>query len=153
MNHRLVHISFIILTAHLGFAQEINIYKTFGGYQFERDSIPISPKMVEELMKINPDAYAEFRSARNNYGIASGLKFAGGLMIVVPVVSVIGGGNPEWLLAAGGLGLILASIPLNSAFRHRALNALDLYNASQRTGRIRTNFYLMGLGGKLTIRF
>lgn len=142
-----------MLGTHFGFAQEINIYKTFGGYRFERDSLAISPKMVHELMKINPEAYAEFRSARKNYGIASGLKFAGGLMIVVPTVSLIGGGEPEWILAAGGLGLILASIPLNSAFRHRALNALDLYNAPQRTGRIKTYFYLTGLGGKLIFRF
>lgn len=109
--------------------------------------------MVQEQMKINPAAYSEFKSARNNLGVSSALKFVGGLLIIVPLTTAIGGGDPEWVLAAGGLGLLLASIPLDVTFRNRALNSLDIYNAQPKARQIKTNLYFSGLGAKFVIRF
>lgn len=153
MNKKLFLLICLTMLSYFLFGQEINIYKTFGGYRFERDSAAISPKMVLEILKDNPLAYAEFKSAKTNYGISSALKFTGGLLILIPVASAIIGGDPEWGLAAGGLGLALASIPFNASFKNHALNALDTYNAGLTSRRIKVNFYLAGNGGRLIIRF
>ena len=133
--------------------RSIQIYKTFGGYRFEKDSVVISPKMVLEEMKVNPLAYAEFKKAKNNLTAASTLGFAGGLLIGFPLGTAIAGGDPEWGLAAGGVGLILASIPFNNAFKQHALLAIDQYNENPTSRRIKINFYVTGVGGKLVIRF
>lgn len=153
MNIRLFALLCFISCSQVSYGQEINIYKTFGSFRFERDSVAISPRMVLEIMKDNPLAYAEFKKAKTNLDAASVIGFAGGLLIGFPIGTAIAGGEPEWGLAAGGLGLILASIPLTSAFKNHALNALDNYNGSLSSRRVKVNFYLAGAGGKLIIRF
>ncbi len=105
-------------------------------------------------METNPQAHATFKKAKTNFDAAGVLGFAGGFLIAFPIGTAIGGGNPEWGLAAGGVGLLLAAIPFNSAFKNHALNALDLYNNNITSSRrIKMNFYLAGTGGKLVIRF
>lgn len=154
MHNRLITLLFVLSGMQLCFGQEISIYKTFGGFRFERDSIAISPKMVLRIMEVNPQAYTAFKRAKTNFDGAGVLGFAGGFLIAFPLGTVIAGGNPEWGFAAGGLGLILASIPLTSAFKRHAMNALDFYNSNPVSSRkIKASFNLAGIGGKLVIRF
>ncbi len=143
-----------IFCGQTSFGQQINVYKTFGGYRFERDSVSISPKMVLRIFESNPQAYSEFKKAKRNYDAVGVLRFAGGAMIVVPVATAIIGGDPEWGFAAGGVALLLASIPFNSAFQHHALNALDIYNGSPSTTRgIKINLRFTGTGGTILMKF
>jgi len=144
----------LVALSYSSFSQEIKIYKTFGGYRFERDSMVISPKMVLNILEDNEEAYNEFKQAKLNYNVAGVLGFAGGLLIGLPLGTAIAGGDPEWGLAAGGVGLLLAAIPFNSAFKQHAVSALDLYNQNQSSSRkVKLNFYLAGVGGKIIIRF
>lgn len=135
-------------------AQEITIFKTFGGLRFERDSLILSPKQVQYILEVNPAALAEFKKARKNSGVASVLGFAGGLLIGIPVGTVLVGGDPEWGLAAGGTALIIASIPFNRAFKRHAQNAIDIYN-QQKTSRLleRTELFWAGTGLGLRLHF
>ncbi|MCB0492306.1 MAG: hypothetical protein KDC93_07810 [Cyclobacteriaceae bacterium] len=153
MNIRLIVFFCLSFCAIVSFGQKIEIYKTFGGYRFERDSVSISPKMVLETMKDNQLAYMGFKKAKTNLDISSALEFTGGLLILIPIGTAILGGDPEWGLAAGGVGLILASIPFNNAFKQHALTALDNYNADFSARRVKFNFYLAGAGGRLVIKF
>ncbi|MEP2670531.1 MAG: hypothetical protein ABJH04_16130 [Cyclobacteriaceae bacterium] len=153
MNIRPIVFFCLSICSTVSFGQQIEIYKTFGGYRFEQDSVSISPKMVLEAMKDNQLAYMEFKKAKSNLDVASVLGFTGGLLIGFPIGTAIAGGEPEWGLAAGGVGLILASIPFNSAFKRHAVTALDNYNADINARRVKVNFYLAGAGGKLVIRF
>lgn len=153
MNIRLIVFFCLFTCSHVSFGQKIEIYKTFGGYRFERDSVSISPKMVLEVMEDNPLAHMEFKKAKTNLDVASVLGFTGGLLIGIPLGTAIVGGEPEWGLAAGGLGLILISIPFNNAFKQHALSALDNYNAYISARRVKVNFYLAGAGGRLVIKF
>ena len=133
-------------------AQEIKMYKTFGGVRFEMDTLVLSPKQVLNILKTNPVAFEEFKKAKANYNIAGVLGFAGGLLIGFPIGTAVVGGDPEWSLAIGGAGLILASIPFNRAFKGRAFGALELYN-EKTTSRIKPSFYFYGTQAKLVIRF
>jgi hypothetical protein len=134
-------------------AQEIKAYKTFGGVRFEMDTVTLSLKQVLEIVKVNPEAYAELKRAKSNYSAAGVLGFAGGVLIGIPLGSALAGGNPEWGLAAGGAGLILASIPFTTAFRGHTMQALDLYNNKGQTSRIKPEFQFYGSGARLIIRF
>lgn len=140
-------------TASFTFAQEIKMYRTFGGVRFERDTLTLSPRQVQEILKDEPLAYEEFKKGRTKYGVAGALGFAGGLLIGIPVGTAIAGGDPEWGLAAGGAVLILASIPFNNAFKGHAINAVELYNKNNKTARIQPTFHFYGTQAKLVIRF
>ncbi len=134
-------------------AQEITVYKTFGGVRFERDTTVLSIKMVSEILRENPLAFEEFRKAKVNYNTAGVLGFAGGVLIVIPVTTAILGGNPEWPLAIGGAALIVGSIQFNRIFKSRAVNALDIYNGKVISSRIKPEFFFSGTGARLVIKF
>jgi hypothetical protein len=133
-------------------AQEIKMYKTFGGVRYEMDSLILSPKQVLEVLKDNSVAFEEFKRAKVNYNVAGVLGFTGGVLIGFPIGTAIAGGDPEWGLAAGGVGLILASIPFNRAYKGRAFGAIELYNKKEMS-RIKPTFHFFGTQAKLVVRF
>lgn len=117
-------------------AQKIEMYKTFGGVRFERDSLVISPRQVQSIIWEDALASEKFRKARVNSSVSAVLGFAGGVLIGIPVgTALIGGGDPEWGLALGGAALIGVSIPFNRAFQRNAQDALDSYNEKKSARR------------------
>jgi hypothetical protein len=135
-------------------AQEIKMYKTFGGVRFEMDTLVLSPKQVLEVLKGNSIAFEEFKRAKINYSVAGVLGFTGGVLIGLPIGTALAGGDPEWGLAAGGIGLLLASIPFNRAYKGRAFGAIELYNNNNKeTSRIKPTFHFYGTQAKLVVRF
>jgi hypothetical protein len=147
------YLLFFICLASSAFCQKITMVKSFGGIRFEMDTLTLSPRQVLNLMKDTPIAYDEFSRARSNYSASGVLGFAGGLMIAIPLGTLIAGGNPEWGFAAGGAALILASVPFNNAFHRHAHRAVDEYNKKFTSFRIKTRYYFTGAGAKVVIRF
>ncbi len=136
----------------VGQAQQIKMYKTFGGARFEMDTLVLSPKQVLEILKVEPAAYEEFKRAKINYNVAGVMGFSGAFLISLPVVSAIAGGDPEWGFAAGGAALILGSIHFNRVFKGRAFHALELYN-NKLTSRLQPSLHFYGTQARLVIRF
>lgn len=148
-----LYLSFLILClSQISFAQEIRAFRKFGGVRFETDTTTLGLNQVLDIVRENPEAYAELKRARLNYNMAGVLGFAGGILIGFPIGTAIAGGNPEWGLAAGGAALILSSIPFTRAFRSRTVNALDIYN-SKYTAVIKPELQFYGNGVKLILRF
>lgn len=135
--------------------KKISIYKTFGGVVYEMDTLQLSSKQVGMLLMQNQEAYHEFKIARTKSTISSILGFSSGLLVAVPLVTAVAGGQPEWLLAAGGGALFLASIPFNSSSKGHALNAIEIYNSKLTSSnhRIKSTLYLNGSSASLIIRF
>jgi hypothetical protein len=151
---KLALLSLIVLCfSQISLGQEIKAYKTFGGVRFEMDTVTLGLNQVLEIVKENPEAYAELRQAKLNNNVAGVLGFSGGILIALPIVTAIAGGSPEWGLAAGGAALILASIPFSNSFRGHTMQALDLYNGKFKTSRIKPELRFYGTGARLTIRF
>jgi hypothetical protein len=146
--------SFLLLIAFAPNAQTISIYKTFGGVLFQRDSLPISAKQVHSLLQENSQAYQEFSLARKNSTVASVLGFTGGLLIGVPLGTLLTGAEPEWGLALAGVAFIGVSIPFNKAFVRHAANAIDLYNQPKAAGaKAKGEVFFSGTSVGLRIRF
>ncbi len=133
------------------------MHHRFGGAEFEytkdTSTFDISPKEVLVIMKNDPLAYAEFKKAKSNYSVSGVLGFLGGGLIIVPVVTAIAGGEPEWGLAAGGAALVISSIPLHRAFKRHAQSAIDTFNKKHTAFIPRTEYYLSGLGARVVIKF
>lgn len=130
---------------------EIKMYKTFGGARFEMDTLVLSPKQVLQVLKAEPLAYEKFKRAKANYNAAGILGFAGGVLIGLPIGTAIGGGNPEWGLAAAGGVLVLGSFSLNSIFRSHAFEAVELYNG--KTARVKPQVQFYGTAVRFVMRF
>lgn len=134
-------------------AQEIKMYKGFGSVVFEMDTITLSMKQTMSILNArNVAAYQEFKKAKTRLDVSSVMGFTGGVLIAIPLASTIGGGEPEWAIAAGGAALIIASIPIYRSFRGRALHALDIYNGNE-TARLKPELYFWGSGVKVVVRF
>jgi len=151
---RILVISLLLISISNAYSQartEIKMYKTFGGARFEMDTLVLSPKQVLQVLKTEPLAYEKFKRAKANYNAAGILGFAGGLLIGLPIGTAIGGGNPEWGLAAAGGVLVMGSFSLTAVFRSHAFEAVELYNG--KTARIKPQVQFCGIGVRIALRF
>ncbi len=138
--------------------QTLSMYPKFGSTRFEykkdTTTITVSPKQVSQILQDDPLAASEFKKARTNYALSGVLGFSGGVLIAIPVASAIGGGDPDWALAAGGAALILASIPFHKSFLHHAESAIDRYNNKHTSSfRPKAHYYFAGTGAGVIIKF
>lgn len=108
-------------------------------------------------MESNQEAYQLMKSAKSNYDLSMILGMAGGFMVGWPLGTSLGGGDPNWTLAAVGAGLIVISIPLSSKSIKTAKEAASKYNSglqtiSQRNYKPQLEFASMktGIGFRLT---
>jgi hypothetical protein len=144
----------LCLVAHIAMAQKIDMYKKFGGVRFMQGDTLLSERQVSMILfKDNKTAYDALKKARKFNTFSSILGFAGGALIAIPIVTAISGGTPEWGLAAGGAGLIFASIPLNRIYKSRTLDALDIYNGTRPTSRITPSLYFTGSRAGIIVKF
>ncbi len=153
----LTGVSLLFYSPSITFAQSLTMHKSFGSTRFEYHNdtatFSVGPRQVLDIMQDDPLAYAEFKKARYSYSIAGLLGFAGGVLIAVPVGTAIGGGEPEWAIAAAGAALVITSIPLSKSFRGHAENAIDTYNKKHTAFRLRTEYFWRGMGVGVVIRF
>lgn len=112
--------------------------------RFERDTLNLTLRQVNDILSVNPHAATEFKSARSYYQAGGILGFTGAVLLIIPFVTTIAGGETEWLFTAGGSAMLLASFPLNRTFRNRAENAVDTYNAGLPATRRIVKFYFTG---------
>ena len=135
-------------------AQRLDITRQFGGVRFAIDSVEASPSQVLKFLEGNDLAYHTFKGALAKRNLGSVVGFAGGLLIGLQVGTAVGGGNPQWGLAALGGGLVGLAIPLEIANRRQFQKAIEMYNTGGiKAQRINTKLYLSGHQVSLVIRF
>lgn len=88
----------------------------------------LMPKDLLSITESNTQAYDFMKKAKSNYDAASVFSFAGGFLIGYPIGMAIGGGDPEWAMAAVGAGLSLISIPFIISYHKNAKKAIGIYN-------------------------
>jgi hypothetical protein len=127
MKSTLIVMIYMIFFTQLSAQNESDIRLGKGGKLYQGSTV-LKPKDVLRIMESVPEAQAAFKKAKSNYDAASVLGFMGGALIGWPLGTALGGGDPQWGLAAGGVAFILAALPLNSGFKKNANIAIDLYN-------------------------
>ncbi|MFY0607560.1 MAG: hypothetical protein JXR10_12660 [Cyclobacteriaceae bacterium] len=129
----LVCISSITLSAGQISDESISMKKVFGGYQFFQGEKRLTMNQLVEAMKSNSAAYSKITDAKSTYSVTGVLGAAGGFLIGWPLGAAIGGGKPNWSLAAVGGGLALLSIPVSKSFNKKAKDAIETYNSGLTT--------------------
>jgi len=131
------------LAGSTGYSQEITVHRAFGGMRFEMDTLTLTHRQVSELLYVNPAASTEFRSARTLNTVSAVLGFSGAVLIAIPVVNAILGGDSQWGMAVAGGALIVGSIPLSVSYKRKAEHAIETYNSGL---KVRGRLYLKGAG-------
>lgn len=111
-------------------AQKIEATKVFGGYKYTQNGTKMTMKDLVQTMKADAKSYQLIKKAQSDNTIASIIGFAGGALVGWPVGAAIGGGDPNWTLAAIGAGLIVVAIPIGSGANKKANLAVETYNKS-----------------------
>ncbi len=149
----------IFLISAIAFSQEgqaISYEKAFGGYKYTQNGVPLTIKQMAGLMNGDQEAMVYINKAKTNYGAAMVFNFAGGFCIGWPLGTALGGGDPEWAMAAIGGGLLLLGIPFVKATNTNAIKAVDIYNSGNGSLAARTytlNFGFTNSGVGMTLRF
>jgi predicted lipid-binding transport protein (Tim44 family) len=112
----------------------IRIEKVFGSYTFYQEGRRLNLNQLAKTMKSNPEAYKHIKKARSNYTGSMILGYAGGFMVGWPLGTAIAGGEPNWIIAGIGAGIIVASIPFTRKTNEQAKKAVELYNRGEVTG-------------------
>ena len=121
-----------------------------------QDGRLLKPKEVLSIMQSNPEAFNAFKKAKSNYDAANVFGFIGGFMIGWPLGSALGGGEPQWGIAAGGAAVLLLGIPLSRGYQKHARNAIDIYNKNDQPStslKTSVNMNFTGTGVKFTVKF
>ena len=135
MNRLIILISLLAFSALSTFAQNDSIIakKAFGGYKFEHNGQLVSPKAMLKIMEQNEEALTYMKKAKTNSDLSMILGFSGGFLIGWPVGTAIAGGDPNWLLAGIGAGILIVGIPVAKAYTTNALKAVEIYNSGQQS--------------------
>ena len=78
-------------------------------------------------------------------------------MVGWPLGTSIAGGEPNWVMAGIGAGLVVISIPVNNKFIKQATQAVKTYNEGKRVmssyNKTKWQFGISGYGIGLTVEF
>ncbi|HEX8060483.1 MAG TPA: hypothetical protein VF473_06080, partial [Cyclobacteriaceae bacterium] len=147
---RSILVGFVIFLSYEAFSQPLEMHKTFGGAYFKRDTLYLTTRQLRDILSVDQQASQEFNTAVNNSRAGTLLGFGGAILIAIPVISAIAGGDPEWTIAGAGAVFIGASIPFSRGYKRHAQAAIDGYNQRQQK-QSRATFYFTGNG--LTLKF
>ena len=110
-------------------SDSIFVAKSFLGYKFYQKDARLNINQLPYLMEENHEAYNQVVKARSTNTISAVLSGAGGFLAGWQLTTALIGGDPNWVLAGIGGGLIVISIPVFSKSYRQALKATEIYNA------------------------
>ena len=106
----------------------IEIRKAWGGLLLFQHGNQLSLNKAAKAMEFSPIAYKEMKSAKTSNQLATIMGLAGGILVGLPIGSAIAGEKPNWALAGVGVGIVVATIPLNRKIKKRVYNAVEIFN-------------------------
>ena len=115
-------------------SQTIESTKTFGGYKFVQGTNKMTMGELSRAMTPESESYYIMKKAKGSHALAQVMSGLGGFGIGLPLGAQIAGGDPNWIYAGLGAGLIVISLPISIKAGKEAKRAVDLHNASLATG-------------------
>jgi outer membrane lipoprotein SlyB len=140
-----VLVALFVCLVTCGNAQQLRMERGFGSVRFYLDSTELVVRQLREVLAKEPMALETFKKAI--------LGATGGFLIGFQIGTLIGGGEPDWAIAAGGAALIVAGIPLQRKSYRQSEESLNLYNSKHALHLRKPEFYLAGTWLKMVIRF
>jgi len=118
----------------------IQITKVAGGHKFNYNGQTLTMNSLGELLNKNTLASKYYNKAYGTNGLLQVLGYLGGGLIGYPIGTFLGGGEPNWKLAAVGLGVLAVSIPIVSSANINLLKAVNAYNQASIITKKENNF-------------
>jgi hypothetical protein len=115
----------------------IEVKKVFGGYKYFQGDSRLNMNQLVVAMESNEIAFQQIKKAQSTNTLGMIIAGAGGFMIGWPLGTSIAGGDPNWVLAGIGAGLIVASIPISKKVISHTNMAVETYN----NGLEKTSFW------------
>lgn len=129
MKKTFLTLSFFIAALTFCHSQTIESEKVFGGYKFTQNGEPLTMDELTTKLNSNEESAKLINKAKNQNMLASVLAGAGGALVGYPLGTAIGGGEPNWMLAGVGAGIIAVAIPISSGANKKTVQAIDIYNS------------------------
>lgn len=123
-------------------ADSISIKKVFGGFQYFKQGVPLTMNQLRASLQSNEQAQAQIKSAQSSYILTMVFSYAGGFMVGYPIGTALGGGDPNWTIAAIGVGLIAVAIPVSQKMNQKTQQAVNIYNDGLKATTSRTQMEL-----------
>jgi len=117
-------------TAQNSFGDIENRSSLFGPV-FSQKGQPLKMRDLKRVTQDNPEAYRFMEQASTNNDFSNIFGFIGGALVGWPLGTAIGGGDPNWTLAAAGAGLIAISIPFAVGYKRNAIEGARIYNENR----------------------
>jgi hypothetical protein len=112
-----------------GKSTRIEIVPVFGGNKFILNGEVLTLERLENIVEPNAAAYQEIKSIRPTFSLVMVLSAVGGGLIGWPIGTSLGGGEPNWTLAAIGVGCCAIAIPVSINLDNKLKHAVELYNS------------------------
>lgn len=122
-------LSFILAAFTFCHSQTIESKKVFGGYKYTQNGKELSMDELTTQLNTNEGSTQLIKKAKSQNTLASILGGAGGALFGYPVGTAIGGGEPNWVLAGVGAGIIAVAIPISASANKKAKQAVEMYNS------------------------
>lgn len=125
---------------------KITVQKSFGAVNFYQEGKSLTLRQLIRVITPCEAACAKIKSSQRLYTTGIITACVGGFIIGWQAGNAINGHSPKWGIVALGGGIALVSIPLTKHSIKKAINAVDLYNASLKQSSFRqTNKPELGL--------
>lgn len=98
------------------------------GTKFYQNNYRINFNQLPGLVGSYEEAAGLMKQARANKTGSVVLSGVGGFLLAWQLGTWIVGGDPDWVIAGVGEGLILVSLPFNSKANRLAIKAVDIHN-------------------------
>jgi len=161
MNKLTVGISLICLLAISAICQaqspsdSIYYYRNFWGTKFYLENTRINFNQLPGLMSKNSEINQKLKQAKANKTTSIILSSAGAVLIGWELGIWLVGGDPNWVVAGAGEGLLLISLPFKHKANLSAIQAIDLHNSTILTYKRQPVLYygMTGHGAGMVMKF
>lgn len=123
-------------------SDSIFIHKNFFGYNFYQTDTKLNFNQLPYIMEADLEAHQLIKKASSNNTISAIISGTGGFLIGWQLASALVGGEPNWIIAGVGGGLIVISIPINSKSYRQSLQAVGMYNTRLVAKRSKPKLFL-----------
>lgn len=107
----------------------ITVKKVFGGYTFFQNEKRLNMNQLLKATETNEQAYRAMKEAKSTYTWATLVGGVGGFMAGWQLGTALAGGEPNWVMAGVGAGLIVVSIPISNKFNTQVKAAVEYFNS------------------------
>ncbi len=158
-NFKLLLNAVLILSTSGIYAQQMELVKKpLDAPEFYQNDNKYNMGELIKIMRFNNEAVYYMKKARTNYTFSQIFAFTGAGLVGYPIGTSLGGGDPQWVIAIAGAGIMALSIPFLTATNKHSKKAVELYNAGLPTSEKATTghtftFGLTGNGVSLAFQF